>query len=1049
MEAKFLGSQTIFFNGVEVSGLSSQKARAFLIYLILENKQAHLRSRLASLFWPDAPEQTALHNLRQAFSIVRKAINDCQVTEDVFLADREKIRFIDGVQFEVDALDFEQAIRKLFDKRGETGKRGFAIYSLISTLQKYKGPLLPSLSMPDSDLFEDWLIVRRESVNRCLIEGASYLVKYYENRREWGAARKVAELITDAAPWDEDAHYRLIKILLQLSQEGLALTHYHAAVRYLKEELQVEPGRALIAANDEIQQYLSSEKKPQVDFPSPIKLPGYATPFIGRKFEIEILENWISDPDTSVITITGPGGSGKTRLAVELAHAQNTLFKDGVFFVSISGCNTRTEIAEAILNVVEGSNEFSEDAVEDLLEWGAHRTAFLILDNVENKDITALFATEVTEKFPGILILFTSYSPLNLIGEKVFLLNGLGLSEGLSSDAVQLFFTHLQSERLLQANKPGFNDQVIKICELVEGLPLAINLAASQTRWMSVEQILSDLNERLTSLSFRAANLPERHRSIQASFENVWKHLDEREKRILPLLTIFESPFTSDVANCICDVTPSELSGLCERSLLIWDGEECYRFHRVLRQCAKEKSELSKEDEESFLCKYANWFETHLLELFMNRNGENPFEFHDKTASILPDLVQALDWFIAAKEWKKVERMITPLNDYFEGRSLFREGITFFESWAGKCSGEEEAVICQSMFLCRMALFKIYIQQFNNIFEMIERGLITAKSAGLEDEVAFCLNALSIYAIVCVDSSTAVQYAREALGFSRQIKNKEEENHSLYNLGYALSNAGDSAGAEKYLNECRLICEEQRKWRRLSKALNVLSDIACVRGDYHLALRYYENALNIAQKLRNKYSESLILNNMGTAYLELFIYDKAEKYFKDSLDICREIVDREGESIALSNLGEMAAYRKDFENALYYNQLALEIGLEINSTLGVMSSRIVLAEAYREKGDMNAARDELIALLKLAMQTENINFFHRALVEAVRLLIVMRKTDHLASFLLQTIVSDGAEESAKKKAQATLDLLGGGEQNPSELNTKEISTILIKMLSDS
>jgi len=272
---------------------------------------------------------------------------------------------------------------------------------------------------------------------------------------------------------------------------------------------------------------------------------------------------------------------------------------------------------------------------------------------------------------------------------------------------------------------------------------------------------------------------------------------------------------------------------------------------------------------------------------------------------------------------------------------------------------------------------------------------------------------------LCKNSSTAIDYAKKALELSRLISDKAEEAHSLYNLGYAQVNMGDLSLAEENLSASRVLCEQLEDWQRLSKVLNVLADIACYRGDYNLALKHYEQALTIVHPSQMLYSESLILNNVGTAYLELRNYAKAIDNFTKSVDICRQIGDREGESIALSNLGETAAYQRDFENAVFFTEQALAIAEEIESDWGILAARIVLAEGYREGGDIIAAKNELIPLIIKAFELETTNFFHRGVVEACRLLMMYGKVNGLAAFLDETIRSEGAEESTRQKAITT------------------------------
>lgn len=1046
LDAKLFGSFEISINSFVISEISSQKARGLFAYLILDNKRVHARSTLAAIFWPDVPEQTALHNLRQALTTIKKAISETISDVEIFSSDRDTLGFNEKVLIQVDILDFEHKIQILLDHHNGGQARGFPINQLKRTMDQITGQLLPLFTLPDSDLFEDWLALRRERIDRFLVLGYSILLKYHEDRCEWVDARKIAEKLIKIAPWDEDIHARLIHIYLWSSQPNAALSHYHSAVRYLQNILDIEPGIILKKAFNEIQNNLSSGKIQKTRIKSSTNLPGYATPFVGREQELDVLENWVSNPEYRVITITGPGGSGKTRLAVELARNQTSLFKDGVYFVSIAGCIFLDHLASTFLSVIGTSREQTSNPIEELLEWIHNRSALLIFDNVENVEVSALLAKQLNEAAPDSSLLFTSYSFLNLVGEKVFALGGLSTKDGDQSDAAKLFYSHLQVESLPEIHHPEFARNVVEICNLVEGFPLAIDLAACQTRWIPIAEIYADLQENINVLNSNSINLPERHRSIQASFENVWCHLSEREQLLIYRLTIFENPFTSQAAQSVCEVADSLLEDFSLRALLIWDGQTHYRFHRVVKQNILERYKLTEDAQKLLSEGHADWFYKQGLVYFKDSKGVGISHFNKSIQSIFSDLVVGVAWFCKTSRCNKVNDLIEPLNTYFKNLSLFREGANTFEQLLKMLSDNDQTLICRAKLMCRVALFKVRIHQYDNSAEMIRFGVDIADQNNLMDEKVFCLNALSTHASVCKNSSSAVDYALKAFELSRMIKNTEEEAHSLYNLGYAQVNMGDITLAEQNLNASRILCENLGDWYRLSKVLNVLADIACYRGDYHLALKHYEQALSIVRASHNLYSESLILNNVGTAYLELNNYSEASDYFNKSVELCRQISDREGESIALSNLGETAAYQKDFKNAKFYNEQALQIANEIESDWGILAAKIVLAEAYREGGDILAAKSELIPLLQKAFELETMNFFYRGVVEACRLLLHVGNQHELASFLKVTMTAEGAEESTRQKAKFTYDKLVNKHHKVQQPDIQSIYSILIERL---
>ena len=1046
IRASFLGGFEIWVNNCAISGLATQKNRALAAYLILEHERDHPRSKLAALYWPDVDEQAALHNLRQALSVIRKAFEPCS-TGEVFSANREGVGFRAGIEFKVDVIEFENQMRGMVDRFHQQPGRGFPITRLKKVLELYRGELLESIMLADASLFSDWLVLRREALNRLAVEGTSLLLQYHETRCEWGEARKTAEKLVQLAPWDENAHSRLIDVLLQLAQGNAALAHYQSAVRYFAEELAIEPDYQMKQSHRDIQRFFESgRREPRKNLLS-LQLPGYSTPFVGRSKELEILEDWVSEPGCQVITITGPGGSGKTRLASRLAETQNSLFTGGVFFISIAGCTDRQELSARILHEVSSVEERSADSMEELLAWATNRRALLLLDNVDNCSEAAELAAKILEVSRQIVIVCTSYNRLDLVGERVYSLGGLSLDGDLQSEAVRLFLSHLQVESQPESKTAEFIQDIVQICRLVEGLPLAIDLAAGQTKRVPSTDLLTSLEKTMDVLHSGAINLPERHRSITASFENCWNHLPGPQQSMLSKLTIFQSPFTLQAASAVCGVSSLDARELVNQSLLIWDGHEKYRFHRAIQQYAHGKLLLNSAEAELLRQEHAVFFYQQLVERYDAFSGDGILQFLDVTEAVLPDVIQAFRWLIDSGDWERIERFIHPLYCFYDSRSLYREGSEQLTVLASLCQESGIGSMSRARLLSRATSLSISIQKFDQVEEQIEFSLVNARENSNREEEGFCYNVLAKLAAVKKSSSKSVEYAQKALEIYRNLGDRRGEAHSLYNIGYALTNQGEVTKAEQVLENCRKICEDLQDWRRLSKVLNVLADTACSRGDFDRALKIYAEALQIAEKLGNRYSQSLILNNIGTARFSIEDYSAAEEAYQKSLELCREIDDREGEAIALSNLGELFAEIKDFKKGAEFNQQALVISREIGSDWGEMSARVILATCYQETGDLDAAKDELIIVLQRSLELEFIYFFNRAVVEACRLLVKRGKTERIAEVLSFITEDEESDDWVRDRAREVINYLPPGDfQKTIPKNYKDIKEFLVSSL---
>ena len=1019
IEAKFLGNFEVKIGGCLIGGFSTQKTKALAVYLILEHAQEHPRGRLAALFWPDAPEQTAAHNLRQALTAIRKAFDVCS-GEEILNSSRETVGFQPDVKFSIDALEFETQMRWMIDRFHRQSGRGFPVQRTKRILDSYHGEILGQLDLGDGGLFEDWLILKRERLNHLAIEGASILLDYFEKRCEWGEARKTAELLVSLAPWDEDAHSRLIEIYLQLSQGNAARAHYQAALRYFTKVLEVEPELQLKKEYASIQDFFAKGKPEAKHNPPPLHIPGYATPFIGRSKELETLEDWVSDPACHLITITGPGGSGKTRLAARLAESQRTLFADGVHFVSIAECCSIDLLASKILSSVSALGERSANPQAELLEWATNRRSLLVLDNVDSCSVCAELAAKITGVSEQAVIVFTSYSRLDLMGERVFTLKGLSTLEGGESEAVELFLTHLQQESLPEITTSKFLEQVTRICKLVDGFPLAIDLAAGQVKRIPCEELLDDLAQSMDILRSNAVNLPERHRSITASFENSWKHLSRSLQKILSVLTIFQSPFTLEAAHEVCGVNPEDIRNLAMQSLLTRDDEENYRFHRVIKQYAGEKIDPEEAKSNSLHQNHANYFQAELMRVYANSAGPGYLPFLNRVEAIIEDIVKSTKYLIETRDWTRVQLMIHPLFCYFDGKGLHREGSALLGECAEMCSSEQSGLLCQAMFSARAARLMLSIHQFKKASDLLDFSIAVANGENNQQEEAFIYNVLATQAILKKSASSSGELAQKAFQIARDAGNSYEEAHSLYNTGYAAINRGDITRAVEVLTRCRILCEELGDWRRLSKALNLLADTSCSRGNFDQALEYYEEALKMVVAIGNRYSESLVLNNMGTAYFSLKQNAKAEEYYNKSLQLCAEIGDREGEAIALSNLGELYAESGDFKKGAEYNHLALNICRDIESDWGEVSARVMLATCYRELGDKKAAQEEVLRVLQKSLEAEFTTFFYRGVIEASLQLMERGLLEGLVNIVEEISRGEETDDWTRTKAQAVL-----------------------------
>ena len=330
---------------------------------------------------------------------------------------------------------------------------------------------------------------------------------------------------------------------------------------------------------------------------SEVRLPRFATPFIGRQDEIAQLVDLLNRDTCHLLTLTGPGGSGKTRLAIEVA--QTLTFDDGIYYVPLQPLRSAENIITAIIEALPLQLREHDNPRQRLLSYMDERSLLLVLDNFEHLLDGVDVVLDILAAAPQVQLLVTSRERLNLQAEQVWPVLGLDVPKETADipythSAVQLFV-----ERVRQV-KPNFtlNDQqnaVIRICQLVEGLPLALELAASWARAMPCAAIADEIQHDIDILTSNHRDLPERHQSLRAVFDHSWNLLTPEERIVFPRLAVFRGGFTVAAAEQVAGASLQTLAVLIDKSLVKQDEHDRYDIHELVRQFGHQRLETAGE----------------------------------------------------------------------------------------------------------------------------------------------------------------------------------------------------------------------------------------------------------------------------------------------------------------------------------------------------------------------------------------------------------------------------------------------------------------------
>ncbi len=587
--------------------LPSRPAQSLLAWLILHPGIAHRREQIAGLLWPDAAEENARSNLRHALWRLRRAIPDGFVESDNIA-----IRWMAGDGWSLD-------VDRLLATPGQPADADELIHSLAS----YGGELLPGF-------YDDWVALERER-----------LIAHYESQMarlldRLFLARRGQEIIEWAEKWiaqgrtPEPAYRGLMTTHASLGDRTAALIAYQRCVEALERELGVPPSAETVALADSIRDShftrhpFDRRRKPPgeaASLPSippaiPSNLPAATTPLIGRENELSQLADLLANPNHRLVTILGPGGMGKSRLALAAGRASLPHFADGVFWIELTALTSAEEIARAIGDSL--GYPFQNDPRpprQQLLDYLRARQMLLLLDNFEHLLDGAELLIALLEAAPGLHLLVTSRERLRLHAETVFRLDGLTCplvsAEGQAAlDDYAALHLFVESVRRTVHDYTPSDDHwpaITRICRMVDGMPLGILLAASWVEHLPPAEIADEIAANIAFLGQDLRDLDPRHRTIEAVFEQSWRRLKEEEQQALMGLSVFAGGFDRDAAKAVAGAALPILTGLVEKALLWRVGDGRYDLHELIRQLARQKI-LATGEEQNRLGLHSSWF---------------------------------------------------------------------------------------------------------------------------------------------------------------------------------------------------------------------------------------------------------------------------------------------------------------------------------------------------------------------------------------------------------------------------------------------------------
>jgi predicted ATPase/DNA-binding SARP family transcriptional activator len=930
-----LGPFAAAVDGRPVPGFRTRATQALLIYLAVRPGQPQRREHLMTLLWPGLAQKSAQANLRQTLYQLRQAIPETAATGDcdpvpLLLSDWQTVRINPDAALEVDVLAFERLL--------DEGESGWA-----AAVDLYRGDFLDDFYLPDSPAFEEWAQARREELRGRFLKTLDVLAESALTGGDPAAAEAYARRQLALDNLREGAYRQLMLALTALGRRSEALAQHESCRRLLRDELGVEPSpqtRALYErlARGELPDTADSPAGPGATGPASARarprhnLPLQLSSFIGRERELAEIRGLLST--SRLVTLTGAGGCGKTRLALQGAAGVVNDYVDGAWLVELAPLADPAEVPQAVASALDLRDYEDRPPLELLLSYLRPRQLLLVLDNCEHLvEAAAQLAATFLAHCPQLHILATSRESLNIAGETAWLVPSLSLPEAgeplaaiEQADAIRLF-----TERAAAA-LPGFSltgdnaAAVAQLCQRLDGLPLAIELAAARVKLLQVEQLLARLDDRFRLLTGGSRAARPRHQTLAALIDWSYDLLSPAEQRLLRRLSVFAGGFSLEAAEAVCapenkDEVLELLAQLVNKSLVVSGRApgQAARYHllETIRQYAWARlAEAGEADpaQAAHLAYFVRLAETADPGL---ASGEQ-LRWLERLDAEHDNLQAALGWSLDEREGQIESglRLAAALATYWLRRPDWAS-----HRWLVAALEKREAAAppVRAKFLVNAGLLWVNKEWDGDPASLLEEGLALCRQLGDRRGIGWGLLSLGWSALKYRGNpGAAASLFSESLALAREIDDKPLMVLDYLSLAFITQGKGDYEQSEELSSSGLAMARETGAPGLIVWGLYSLSRDLCARGRYEEATEGDLEALALARELKDKDLEQRLLNSLGEKARLQRAYEQAALYYHESLAVAREVASQMQLGTVAHNLGVVALGQGDRPQARSY-----------------------------------------------------------------------------------------------------------------------------------
>jgi len=1022
--------------GGEAIDVETRKATALLAYLAVTG-QGHAREALAGLLWPDFDQPRALANLRRTLW----ALNKSKIG-DLIEADSETVRLDPDAAMWVDARAFEERLAECRTHgHAEAETCPACLPLLVQAAELYRADFLSGFALRDSAAFEEWQFFQTERLRRAAAGALEHLARIA------GEARRFEEAIGHARRWlaldplQEAAQRCLMRLYARSGQRSAALRQYQECERLLHEELGAAPQPETAALVEQIR--AGALDGPPVGVPPAViseaaprhNLPAQLSSFVGRERDrADVVERLQS---SRLVTLTGSGGSGKTRLALRVAESMIDDCSDGVWLTELTPLSDPALILPTVAAVFDVREVTGRALLDGLIRHLRNLHLLLVLDNCEHLiGASAQLIDALLRGAPRLRVLATSREPLGLAGESVYRVPSLSLPEAGALALEQL--ARSEAGRLFEARaadvKSGFvlseanAAAVAQICRRLDGIPLALELAAARIRVMPPEQIAARLDDRFRLLTGGNRTALPRQQTLRALIDWSWDLLVEPERAALRRLSVFVGGWTLEAAEAVCASDDLEagavldmLTRLVDKSLVLaedQDADERYRMLETMRQYAREKL-LESGESGQVRDRHLSYY----VELGKSSNaglrGQGEATWLARLEIEHANLRAALEWSLDRGQAgaEAGMRLCGALGQFWNVRGHWSEGLAWLtrvlaqpetagptlaralalnaagflayclnDNDAAQWRYEEALSIWRVQAPCAdhatalriLGALLSYRSQVEAGRAPLEESLAMSRALGDDEGVAwtlFDIGELSLdRATTEAGRAEAISMLEESLALHRRLENQNGISVVLSTLASTALFDGSLSEAGARYAECLAIARRIGNWRTVSYALIGLGNLAAVRGELATAERLLAESLPLVEQLGMRSMVAYTLLNLGWIHTSNGELEKAEERIAAGRALSVEIDDPGRMSFANYYQGQLRYYQGKRESARSLLEESLSRAREIGAWWLPPLSLSLLGWMAHEAGDTTGAlamlRESLVLLRERHRKTE-------------------------------------------------------------------------------